>query len=321
VSAARAVVARLPADPGVYRFRDETGRVLYVGRAVNLRRRAGSYWGDLRDRPRLRRMVARIAGVEAVVCDSEHEAAWLERNVLERAKPRWNRMLGGLEVPVCIRLDQHGLAVVHQTPAGTGVRYFGPYLGGEKVRTAVSGLGRLLPLAYASDRLRGSEREMARVRGVEPADRDRFVQTVIAALERDVAAVSALRLDLVGRRDAAAAVLAFELAAKVQAEIEALDWVVAAQRVSHLDLVDFDVYGWHAGVLVKFEVRDGRLSGWRQRACSEASARPKLAATPPGWAAFAQRNAALAAHLRSDPTGQYQSYCPVPGDGSRATQQ
>ena len=304
MSPARAAVARLPAGPGVYRFRDETGRVLYVGRAVNLRRRAASYWGDLRDRPRLRRMVARIAGVEAVVCDSEHEAAWLERNVLERAKPRWNRMLGGLEVPVCIRLDRHGLAVVHQTPAGTGVRYFGPYLGGEKVRTAVSGLHRLLPLAYAADRLRGSEAEMARVRGVEPADRDRFVQTVTAALERDVEAVTALRLDLVRRRDAAAAVLAFELAAKVQAEVEALDWVVAAQRVAHLDPVDLDAYGWHAGVLVRFEVRDGRLSGWTQRACSEASARPKLAATPPAWAAFAQRNAALAAHLRSDPSGQ-----------------
>jgi excinuclease ABC subunit C len=297
VTAVRAVVARLPTDPGVYRFRDGNGRALYIGRAVNLRRRVASYWGDLRDRPRLRRMVTRIAGVEAVICDSEHEASWLERNVLERAKPRWNRMLGGLEVPVCIRLDRHGLAVVHQSPAGTGVRYFGPYLGGQKVRTAVSGLNRLLPLAYAAERLRGSEREMARVRGVDPADRDRFVQTVIAALERDAEAVAALRAELIRRRDTAAEVLAFELAAKVHAEVEALDWVVATQRVTNREVTDLEAYGWHAGVLVRFEVRGGRLSGWSQQACPEASARAKVAATPPAWAPFAQRNAALAAHL------------------------
>ena len=110
--AVRAVVSRLPTGPGVYRFRDSRGRALYVGRAVNLRRRVTSYWGDLGDRPYLTRMVAQAERVEAVACDSGHEAAWLERNLLERAKPRWNRALGGLDVPVCIRLDRRGLAVV-----------------------------------------------------------------------------------------------------------------------------------------------------------------------------------------------------------------
>src|SRR5262249_56977330 len=73
--------ARLPSTPGVYRFRDAGGRVLYLGRAVQLRRRVGSYWTDLGDRSHLAAMVARIARIEAVSCDSEHEAAWLERNL------------------------------------------------------------------------------------------------------------------------------------------------------------------------------------------------------------------------------------------------
>jgi excinuclease ABC subunit C len=83
----RATVARLPLGPGVYRFRDAAGRVLYVGRAVCLRRRVASYWGDLGDRRHLAPMVARIAQVEAVPCASAHEAAWLERNLLERRTP------------------------------------------------------------------------------------------------------------------------------------------------------------------------------------------------------------------------------------------
>jgi len=100
-----AAVASLPRAPGVYRFRDARGGVLYLGRAVNLRRRVACYWGDLGSRGHLAPMVARIAGVQALVCDSEHEAAWLERNLLERRLPRWNRTAGGEEVPVYIRLD------------------------------------------------------------------------------------------------------------------------------------------------------------------------------------------------------------------------
>ena len=56
----------LPTLPGVYLFRDARGRVLYVGRTRHLRSRVGSYWGDLRDRRHLRRMVARVARVEAL---------------------------------------------------------------------------------------------------------------------------------------------------------------------------------------------------------------------------------------------------------------
>src|SRR5215469_10202567 len=137
----RAVAACLPNAPGVYRFRDASGRSLYLGRAVNLRRRVRSYWSDLGGRqhlatmvPRiaagrslffgravnlrwrvrsfwsdlggrqhLAPMVARIAAVEAVACASEHEAAWLERSLLERQLPPWNRTPGGQEVPVGIR--------------------------------------------------------------------------------------------------------------------------------------------------------------------------------------------------------------------------
>ena len=143
-------VRALPAGPGVYRFRDERGRALYVGRATDLRRRVASYWGDLRDRPHLRRMVPRIARVEAVWCDSEHEAAWLERTLLEESPPRWNRTTG-VESTVYIGLHPR-LEVRHDPGEGP---VFGPYLGGEKVRLAVAGLERALGLAYAGGRLGG----------------------------------------------------------------------------------------------------------------------------------------------------------------------
>ena len=92
---AREQAALLPLAPGVYRFRDGAGKVLYLGRATSLRHRVASYWGDLRDRAHLTPMVARVARVEAVACDSVHEAAWLERNLLLARKPPWNRAPAG----------------------------------------------------------------------------------------------------------------------------------------------------------------------------------------------------------------------------------
>ena len=242
---APAAAARLPLAPGVYRFRDQAGRVLYVGRAVSLRRRVLSYWGDLGDRGHLAPMVARIARVEAVVCDSAHEAAWLERNLLRRRLPPWNRSPGGQEAEVWIRLSESartpGVTVVRQPSPGD----FGPYLGGQKVRDAVSGLGRVLPLAYAADGQAGTERDMARVRGASPGARAELARTIAAVLSRDQAAVASVRAELTARRAAAAVALAFEFAGRLQAELEALDWITGEQKVTRAQ-GDADVYGWGA---------------------------------------------------------------------------
>jgi excinuclease ABC subunit C len=278
----------------VYRFRDRAGRVLYIGRAVSLRRRVLSYWGDLGDRAHLAPMVARIARVEAVTCDSAHEAAWLERNLLEHRRPPWNRATGGQEAAVWIRLSasprRPGLTVVRRPAPGD----FGPYLGRQKVRDAMSGLGRVLPLGYAADGQAGTERDLARVRGASPAARTGLARAIAAVLDRDQAAAAELRAELTARRDAAAAVLAFEFAGRLQAELEALDWVTGEQKVTRAQ-ADADVCGWADGVLVWFEIRGGRMCGWRQRPCEAAPARQYLARTPPGWADFARRNAILAA--------------------------
>lgn len=290
-------VRELPTGPGVYRFRDDAGKVLYIGRARNLRRRVRSYWVNVGDRPHLTRMVRRIARVEGVWCDSEHEAAWLERNLLEHSKPRWNRTEGGQEVVGYIRLDdgsRPGLRFQH-TITGTAP-HFGPYLGGLRIRQAISGLHRVLPLHYTVEG-DGSAEEFGRLFGIGPGDREALARTAIAVLQRDPTAVTTLRDELVRRRDRAAAGLRYEFAAKVQGEIEALDWIVAEQKVAWLEPRDADVYGWADGVLVRFELRAGRMCTWTQRAVTEATARKRVAATPELWRTFAQRNAELAARL------------------------
>jgi excinuclease ABC subunit C len=293
----RRLAAGLPSAPGVYRFRDARGRALYVGRATELRARVGSYGGDLRDRRHLRRMVPQVARIEAVACESAHEAAWLERNLLEESLPRWNRTAGGEEVPAYLRLDARpataGLRLTHEPgqPAA-GVRIFGPYLGGTRARLAVSALHRVHPLAAAGSGLTGAERDLAARRGVTAADRERLAEAVAAVLRRDPVAAAAALADLVRVRDSAAAALAFELAGRVQEEIRALEWATAAQQVTTLERVDLTVQGWADGWLVSFAVRAGRVRSWSQRRCARAPQEP-----PAAWAGFARRNAELAATL------------------------
>ena len=93
---------------------------------------------------------------------------------------------------------------------------------------------------------------------------------VAAVLGRDPAAVRHLRASLIERRDAASAALAFELAAKLHQEIEALDWVTAAQKVTGSGQADHDACGWSEGTLVTLAIRVGRLTGWTQRTCGVA---------------------------------------------------
>jgi excinuclease ABC subunit C len=291
-------IARLPREPGVYRFRDAGGRVIYLGRATDLRSRTASYFGNLGNRPHLARMVARIARVEAVACASVHEAAWLERNLLEDRMPRWNRTPGGQEVPLYLRLDASaatpGLHLTHLPGKAT----HGPFLGGVRTRLAVRALQKIQPLPYAGEGLKGAERAMAALYGVRPQDRDRLARALAEVLDRRPRAVREVLEALTARRDEASAGLDFERAAKVQEEIEAVEWLTSVQRAFCRAAEDCEIHGWSGGVLVSFTVRGGRLSGWRQRACGERAAGPHLSRTPQSWRQFARRNADLAAGLQ-----------------------
>jgi excinuclease ABC subunit C len=178
-------------------------------------------------------MVARIARLEAVVCDSAHEAAWLERNLLQASLPPWNRApSGGQEKEVWIRLSESarapGVTVVHRPTSSPGVRHFGPYLGGLQVRRAVSGLSRALPLAYAGGPPSGARQEMARALGVSAAERDGLAQAVAAVLERDPAAVRGGRLSGWGQHACDRA------AARQRLRATPTDWVAFARRNAEL---------------------------------------------------------------------------------------
>jgi excinuclease UvrABC nuclease subunit len=215
--------------------------------------------------------------------------------------PKLGRSGRGQESQVYLRLDTRpgapGLRVAHDRRPGTGLRYFGPYLGGLQARQAVAGLNRILPLAYLGEGPGGAQRALARARGATRADRDTMIATLTAVLDREPDAVAWARAELTALRDQASQRLAFEFAARMQGELGALDWVTSPQRVTTASAADFDVHGWSAGLLVHFGFRRGTLRLWSQRRCSAGRAARYLAGTPAAWSGFAQRNADLAVAL------------------------
>jgi excinuclease ABC subunit C len=250
-------------------------------------------------------MVARVGWVDPVLCASEHEAAFLESDLLERHPTRYNRTLG-MESCVWLRLDcdatAPGLEVVHDVSPDDGAEWFGPYLGWEPARQAAAGLLRLYPLRYSGAGISRSERELARSLRVSPSDRAALAAGIRNVLRRDAGAVRAAVRSLERLREAAAAGLMFENAAATQAQIRGLEWITEPQKLAAMHPVDADYSAASssgaARVGVVLSLRRGRLAQ-RQVVQLEKRTRwkPLSSESDHAWNLLAQQNADLMAKL------------------------
>jgi excinuclease ABC subunit C len=190
-------------------------------------------------------MVEQVEWVEPVLCESEHEAAFLESDLLERHPTRYNRTLG-MESLVWLRLDPNprrpSLEVVHELVPDDGARWFGPYLGWEPVRQAAAGLQRLYPVRYSGAEISRSDRELARSLGVTVGDRDVLLRRIESVLRREERAVRQAIAALEKLREVAAERLMFEHAASLHEQVRGLRWVAEPQKFGVIGAVDAD-YG------------------------------------------------------------------------------
>ena len=134
----------IPESPGVYRFRDERGRVIYVGKAKNLRSRLNSYFADFAGlHPRTQSMLRSAAGVDWTVVGTEVEALQLEYSWIKEFDPRFNvRYRDDKSYPyLAVTLDEeYPRVMVMRGARRRGVRYFGPYSHAWAIRETVDTL-------------------------------------------------------------------------------------------------------------------------------------------------------------------------------------
>jgi excinuclease ABC subunit C len=139
----------VPKSPGVYRFLDEEGSILYVGKAKNLRSRVSSYFGERRDRAhRTRVMVKHAIRLEYTLVETETDALLLENALIKQHQPRYNVMLKDDKSYsfICIKKERFPRVFITRHITRDGSTYFGPYTSKARLKIILDLIRQLFPL-------------------------------------------------------------------------------------------------------------------------------------------------------------------------------
>jgi excinuclease ABC subunit C len=278
----RPKTGEIPTNPGVYRWLDANGRVLYVGKAKNLRARLSNYFGPLDSlHERTRRMVTSAADVQWTIVKTEYEALQLEFTWIKEFDPPFNvrfkddKSYPYLAVSVGEAVPR---AFITRNRELKGVKYFGPYTQAWAVRETLDTLLKVYPVRSCTkgvfQRAQSSNRAcllgdigkcaapcVARVSNQEhKAIAKQFVDFMAGG---DLKHVGLLRQKMQSASDSQQ----YELAAQYRDDVEALETVLEKSTVVFSDQTDADVFGIAddelAAAVSMFVVRGGRIRGVR----------------------------------------------------------
>jgi excinuclease ABC subunit C len=275
-----AALIKVPRASGVYLFKDATGKVLYVGKAVNLRNRLGSYLKTPdRHEPKTAMMLKKMAVVDYIITAGGREALILERNLIKEHHPRYNVMLRDDKNYLCLRLDLKeefpALRFVRHFSAD-GALYFGPYTVAGMARETFKVMKEVFRVRTCKERRLAPrsrpclEFQMEHCLGpcagmINAADYGQAVQDAILFLKgKSRPLLKKLKADM----DRAAANMEFERAATLRDRIRAIISTLERQDMARPSFKDSDVLGLaqengQALILVLL-VRGGLVTGSRE---------------------------------------------------------
>ena len=267
-------LAVLPEKPGVYLMHDASGKVIYVGKAVVLKNRVRSYFRNLASHtPKVKAMVAKIAEIETIVTSSEVEALILECNLIKKYRPRYNISLKDDKtypyLKVTMQEDFPRLYVTRRQ-LRDGARYYGPYADAGAMHATVKLLRSMFPLRTC--RKMNPDRPclnyhikhcLAPCAGyIRKADYHKMIKSICRVLD---GRTTELERDLKQQMQEAADNYAFEEAARLRDQLQAVARLNEAQKAVTNNGGDMDIFGLGqdmTGLCVQlFFVRKGKLIG------------------------------------------------------------
>lgn len=267
-------LAVLPEKPGVYLMHDASGKVIYVGKAVVLKNRVRSYFRNLASHtPKVKAMVAKIAEIETIVTSSEVEALILECNLIKKYRPRYNISLKDDKtypyLKVTMQEDFPRLYVTRRQ-LRDGARYYGPYADAGAMYATVKLLRSMFPLRTC--RKMNPDRPclnyhikrcLAPCAGyISKADYHKMIKSICMVLD---GRTTELERDLKQQMQEAADNYAFEEAARLRDQLQAVARLNEAQKAVTNNGGDMDIFGLGqdmTGLCVQlFFVRKGKLIG------------------------------------------------------------
>ncbi len=278
----RPKAGEIPTSPGVYRFRDAGGRILYVGKAINLRQRLSNYFQPLRSlHERTRHMVLTAASVEWTVVGSDVDALQLEYTWIKEFEPPYNVKFRDDKTYPYMALtmaDEAPRVMVTRNHRIPGARYFGPYPKVWAVRETIDLMIRAFPIRTCSDS--SYARAMATGRPCFPGQIGRCggpcsqkvtIEEHRVIVDEFAAFMASHDRRIIGRlareMQKASAALDFERAAVLRDRVQALENVLDKSAVVLPEGVDTDVFGIEhdelAAAVQQFVIRGGRVRGVR----------------------------------------------------------
>lgn len=131
------LIATLPGKPGIYQFFDESGKIIYIGKAKNLKKRVASYFSKNHDSRKTELLVRRTADIRHMVVETEQDALLLENNLIKKYQPRYNiRLKDDKSYPwICIKNEPFPRVFKTRHLVKDGSKYFGPYTSVHTVNT------------------------------------------------------------------------------------------------------------------------------------------------------------------------------------------
>ncbi len=245
----------MPAKPGVYTFRDADSRVLYIGKAANLKSRVRSYFGSPRSlEGKTRILAAKIAQLEYVTTRTEQDALHLEATLVKRHQPFFNVRLKDDKHYPYLKIDVDApwpRVMITRRVANDGGRYFGPYASAKSVRTTLDLVKKLFPWRSCDKEITGSDPrpclEYYIRRCIAPCTsfctteeyREVIDQTMLFLDGKSEMVVRQLKSAMTD----AAEELNFERAAQLRDQISAVERVTETQITADTSVAEIDVFG------------------------------------------------------------------------------
>jgi excinuclease ABC subunit C len=269
-------VKNAPASPGVYLMKDKDGKVIYVGKASNLKNRIRNYFGRTDGRSMVSFLIAKVRDVEFIVTETEKEALILENNLIKEHRPRYNVNFRDDKTYFNIRMDPAAIFPRFQLvrrPRKDGARYFGPYPSSAAAKETLRFIQSIFRLRTCTDQEVISRKRpcieyqikrcLAPCAGlIDKASYEGLVNDSMAFME---GREKKLIADLCVRMNTASEHLHFEEAAVLRDTIAAIEETLEKQTVVSGFLVDRDVFGMHRkGNLTQIcilYVRKGKIIG------------------------------------------------------------
>jgi len=245
------ILRSLPEKPGVYRFYDDSGTVIYVGKAKRLKRRVSSYFNKDHDSPKVRMLVTKIRDIQTVVVDTEWEALLLENSMIKEFKPKYNIMLKDDKSYPWIAVTREPFARVFPTrhPDPATMHLFGPYSSVKQMNILLDLIHDMFPLRNCKI-LKHNDRPCIQYQIKKCAapccdliTTEEYRQNVDKTMQilkgnrKEV--LRQLREEMMGLADE----WKFEQAAEVKRKIDTLENFIVKSVVVNPSLTDMDVFG------------------------------------------------------------------------------